>query len=63
MFICPTCGREFYEENLIQKHFLSCWKEKNPCHQSTSVPQNESVVREMNDDVVSFFKSFKQEVR
>lgn len=60
MYICPTCNQEFKTEMAIQKHFLSCWKEKNPYHQSQSAPQSESVTRKVNDDVVSFFNSFNK---
>lgn len=60
MYICPTCGREFREEVLIQKHFLSCWKEKNPYHQSKPAPHSEDIVsRDINDEITDFFNSFK----
>ena len=60
MYICPTCGREFREEVLIQKHFLSCWKEKNPYHQSKPAPRSEDIVsRDINDEITDFFNSFK----
>lgn len=60
MYICPTCGKEFCEESLIQKHFLSCWKEKYPCHQSKPAPRSEDVVtRDISDEIANFFNFFK----
>ena len=34
MYICPICNREFETENLITKHLLKCWKDKNPGYKS-----------------------------
>jgi len=57
MFICPTCNKEFYTEQAIQKHFLSCWKEKHPYHKSKSAPHSEDIeTREINEDIMNFFK-------
>lgn len=58
MYICPTCNKSFETEERIQKHFLKCWKEKNPYHQSKPAPRSEDVETvEINDDVVNFFNS------
>ena len=57
MYICPTCNRKFNEEERLVKHFLACWKEKNPYHQSKEAPYSESVeTRTINDDVANFFR-------
>ena len=61
MYICPTCKREFPTENDVVKHYLKCWKEKNPCHKSKSAPRSEDVnTREVNNDVMNFFSSFQK---
>ena len=57
MYICPTCSKEFYTEQEIQKHFLTCWKEQHPFHKSKSAPHSEDIeVRQVNDDVMKFFE-------
>ena len=57
MYICPTCNKKFNEEERLVKHFLTCWKEKNPYHQSKEAPYSESVeTRTINDDVANFFR-------
>lgn len=57
MFICPTCGKEFNNEELIRSHFLACWKEQHPYHKSKSAPRSKDVVtREVNNDIINFFK-------
>ena len=61
MYICPTCEAQFKTEDILVKHFLSCWKEKNPCHQSKSAPRSEGInTRTDNDDILNFFNSFKR---
>lgn len=61
MYICPTCNRGFSTEEGVAKHFLSCWKEQNPYHQSKPAPHSEDInTMEMNDDIMNFFNSFKQ---
>ena len=61
MYICPICNKEFETENLITKHFLKCWKDKNPGYKSKPAPKKEDVViREINNDVLDFFNSFKK---
>lgn len=60
MFICPTCNNQFDNEDILVKHFLKCWKEKNPCHQAKSAPRSEDInTREISDDISDFFNSFK----
>ena len=60
MYICPTCNKQFEAEEHLVKHFLKCWKDKNPNHQSKSAPRSEDITtRSMNDDVTNFFNSFK----
>lgn len=61
-FICPTCNEKFSTEEKIQKHFLSCWKERHPFYQSKSAPRsNDIITREISDDVMNFFNSFKED--
>ena len=58
MLICPICKKEFKNEKTIQKHFLNCWKEQHPFHQSKSAPHSENItIREINEDVMDFFNS------
>ena len=60
MYICPTCSKEIESEEVLVKHFLKCWKEKNPCHQAKSAPRSEDInTREVSDDIANFFGSFK----
>ena len=60
MFICPTCGKIFEKEDLLTKHFLKCWKEKNPNHKSKPAPRSEDInTREDNQEILNFFNSFK----
>ena len=61
MYICPTCHKGFQTEEMIRKHFLTCWKEQNPFHKSKSEPRGEDIeIRKINDDVINFFNSFKE---
>lgn len=60
MFICPTCSKEFKTEEMIRSHFLSCWQEVHPYHKSKDAPRSADIVtREVNDDVMNFFKSLE----
>ena len=62
MYICPTCNKEFNTEETVVKHFLKCWKDKNPCHKSKSAPRSKDInTREVNEDVMNFFNSFQKE--
>ena len=59
MYICPTCGKRFAKEEKITKHFLSCWKEKNPYHVSKDAPRGEDKeTREVSAEIANFFSSF-----
>ena len=61
MYICPTCHKGFQTEEMIRKHFLTCWKEQNPFHKSKFAPRGEDIeTRKINDDVINFFNSFKE---
>jgi hypothetical protein len=61
MFICPSCDKEFNTEQALQKHFLICWKEQHPFHQSKSAPHSADItMREINDDITNFFNSLKE---
>ena len=60
MYICPTCKKGFRTEEAIKVHFLSCWKEQHPYHQSKSAPHSEDIeTKEVNDDIMNFFKGLK----
>lgn len=56
MYICLSCGRQFEKEDVLVKHFLSCWKQTHPNCQSKPAPRSEDInTREINDDVANFF--------
>lgn len=59
MYICPICAKIFEKESWIQEHFLPCWREAHPWHQSNSAPRIENINREVNEDINNFFKIFK----
>lgn len=60
MFICPTCNKQFDAEDALVKHYLKCWKEKNPYHKSKPAPRSEDInTRKVNNDILDFFNSFK----
>lgn len=60
MYVCPTCNQRFTLEAGLVKHFLRCWKERNPNHKSKDAPRSEDVVtRQVNAATVDFFASFK----
>ena len=59
MYICPTCGKQFNEEEILVKHMSKCWREKNPHLRSKPAPRSEDInTREINDDILNFFNSF-----
>ena len=61
MYICPTCFREFRTEEKIRKHFLACWKEQHPHHDSTPAPQGADVeIRNISDGVLDFFNNLQE---
>lgn len=55
MYICPTCQRGFETEQQIQKHFLSCWKERHPFHISKEAPHSEDISNSKNEDIMLQF--------
>ena len=60
MYICPVCNRQFKEEQILVKHYLSCWKKENPHLRSKPAPRSEDInTREVNEDIENFFNSFK----
>ena len=60
MFICPTCGKQFDKEDVLVKHYLSCWKEEHPYHKSKPAPRSEDInTRKASNDILNFFNSFK----
>ena len=60
MYICPTCKREFHTEEHLVKHFLICWKDKNPNHRSNPAPRSADInTRQISNDITNFFNSFK----
>ena len=60
MYICPVCNRQFKEEQILVKHYLSCWKKENPHLRSKPAPRSEDInMREVNEDIENFFNSFK----
>ena len=53
--------KEFEKEEVLVKHFLKCWKEKNPNYHSKSAPRSEDInTREINDDIMNFFASLQK---
>lgn len=61
MYVCPTCKKEFSSEDKIAKHFLNCWKELHPNHISKEIkPSPEVTTRQVNNDILAFFDSFKR---
>ena len=64
MFICPTCMKEFKTEDIMRTHFLACWKEQHPYHQSQPAPRGEDVItREVNLDILNFFERIDKNAR
>ena len=60
MYICPVCSQQFKEEQILVKHYLSCWKKENPHLRSKPAPRSEDInTREVNEDIKNFFNSFK----
>ena len=60
MFVCPTCNKQFNTEDTLVKHYLRCWKERNPNHKSKPAPRSEDInTREDSQDILDFFSSFK----
>lgn len=61
MYICPECGKEYQTETQIQKHFLACWKDRNPHHISKEAPHSGTIeTKEVNNEVLEFFSSLRR---
>ena len=61
MYICPACNMKIEKEDVLVRHFLKCWKEQNPHHRPKLAPRSEDInTREIGDDIVDFFNSFKE---
>ena len=60
MYICPTCEKQFRTEEILTKHLLKCWKDKNPNHRSKAAPRSEDInTKEITSEISDFFNSFK----
>jgi hypothetical protein len=60
MYICPICSKEFIEEDKLVKHYLACWKSKNPQHKSKNAPRSADVeTRNVSDEMKEFFERKK----
>ena len=60
MYICPTCEKQFNTEEILTKHFLKCWKDRNPNHRSKPAPRSEDInTKEITSEISDFFNSFK----
>ena len=56
MYICPTCNKQFDNEETIAKHSLKCWKEHNPNYKSKSAPHSDNIeIREIDNNILNFF--------
>lgn len=61
MYICPTCQREYATEVEMSRHYLLCWRERNPFHKSTPAPRSQDVVtRQVASNVLDFFNSLQE---
>lgn len=63
IYVCPVCNEAtFSAEDKMRRHYLSCWKIRNPSYRSKSAPRDEQVVfYNMNNDLSDFFNSFLKE--
>lgn len=61
MYICPTCNKGYENEEILASHFLQCWRDHNPNHESKPAPCKGNITkREVDDDVLNFFARFEQ---
>lgn len=63
MYICPICKCEFEDEkeSRMSRHFLKCWKEKNPNHKTNSIEPSETIeTRKESKDIIDFFASLQR---
>lgn len=64
MFVCTICHKKFTTEEELVKHFLPCWKDKNPSHKSTDAHKSEDIEqRNINNDMINFFKMINGEAK
>lgn len=57
MYICPVCKKGFNSSEIVVKHYLSCWKERNPNHSSKEAPHsNDVITRKINSTMEDFFR-------
>jgi len=62
LYICPTCNKQFEDEETIVKHSLRCWKEHNPNHKSKPAPCKGNITeRQVNEETLKFFASFRKD--
>lgn len=60
MYICSCCGKSFEEEDVLVKHYLKCWRDLHPIHQSKPAPRSEDInTRVINEDMLEFFEGWK----
>lgn len=63
MYICPICGKKYLTEKEIKKHSNACWKKENPHYRSKKSIQKDTIItKNINKDMLDFFKSFKEGV-
>ena len=61
MYICPTCGREYESDEMVAKHFLTCWKETHTSYISKEAPRSEDIItRQVNNEMANFFAAFQK---
>lgn len=63
MYICPICKCEFEneKESRMARHFLKCWKESNPNHETNSIEPSETIeTRKESKDITDFFASLQR---
>lgn len=62
MYICSVCGKKLKDPQQVEKHFLRCWQEHNPNHQSKEAPQSENIEeRKVSESVLNFFANLQKE--
>ena len=60
MYFCPVCNRSFEKEDAVRRHYLACWRERNPSAKSTPAPHLQDIsVSFVDDDVMRFFEGLK----
>lgn len=57
MYVCPTCSREYENEDKFVKHFASCWHKCNPNHKPKEAPRDAAAVkRSISPELQEFFE-------